>query len=94
MSNLSDATDANPLTPNLGNSNPRAAPFQSDWNYEQTVKKIEATIAQIESGELELTEVLDQFALAVKKLRECEIFLNQHQERMDLLIETLSDEPD
>ncbi|NET32413.1 MAG: exodeoxyribonuclease VII small subunit [Cyanothece sp. SIO1E1] len=64
-----------------------------DWNYEKTVAKVEAIIEQIESGELELAEVFDQFAIAAKQLSHCETFLTQQQQRMDVLIETLLDEP-
>jgi exodeoxyribonuclease VII small subunit len=67
-------------------------PFQEGWNYEATVKKVEEIMAQIESGELELAEVFDQFAAAVEYLHQCETFLSQRQKQMDLLIETLSDE--
>jgi exodeoxyribonuclease VII small subunit len=61
------------------------------WSYEETVKHIETTIARIESGELELAAVFDEFAEAVTNLRQCELFLAERQQQMDLLIETLSD---
>lgn len=64
------------------------------WNYEATVKQIEFAIARIESGELELAQVFNEFAQAVEHLRECEIFLTERQQQMDLLIETLSDDPE
>ncbi len=66
----------------------------ADWNYETTVKEIETTIARIESGDLDLAEVFDQFSAAVERLRQCELFLGERQKQMDLLIETLSDEPE
>ncbi|MBD2681268.1 MULTISPECIES: exodeoxyribonuclease VII small subunit [Nostoc] len=62
------------------------------WNYEAKVNEIEEIIARIEAGELELEEVFDQFAKAVEYLRQCETFLQQRQQQVDLLIETLSDE--
>jgi exodeoxyribonuclease VII small subunit len=62
------------------------------WNYEAKVVEIEGIIARIETGELELEEVFDQFASAVESLRQCESFLQQRQQQVDLLIETLSDE--
>ncbi|OLP19790.1 exodeoxyribonuclease VII small subunit [Leptolyngbya sp. 'hensonii'] len=65
-----------------------------DWNYEATVAEIEAIITRIESGELELAEVFDQFSRAVDRLQQCETFLADRQKRMDLLIETLTDEID
>ncbi|MDZ8104785.1 MAG: exodeoxyribonuclease VII small subunit [Nostoc sp. DedQUE12a] len=62
------------------------------WNYEAKVVEIEKIIARIEAGELELEEVFDQFGKAVEYLRQCEGFLQQRQQQVDLLIETLSDE--
>jgi len=64
------------------------------WSYEATVKQIEVAIARIESGELELSQVFDEFAGAVEHLRQCETFLAERQQQMDLLIETLTDEPE
>ncbi|MEH2305767.1 exodeoxyribonuclease VII small subunit [Nostoc sp.] len=62
------------------------------WNYEAKVAEIEGIITRIEAGELELEAVFDQFASAVEYLRQCESFLQQRQQQMDLLIETLSEE--
>ena len=67
---------------------------QSDWNYEETVDRIEAIIDRVESGELPLEEVFDQFAVAVECLQECESFLARGKEQMDLAIELLAAEPD
>jgi exodeoxyribonuclease VII small subunit len=67
---------------------------QPEWNYEEAVAEIEAIAAQIESGALPLEAVFTQFEVAVQQLRQCETFLNRGKERMDLLIETLEDDPD
>jgi len=67
---------------------------QSDWNYEETVDRIEAIIDRVESGELPLEEVFEQFAVAVECLQECESFLARGKEQMDLSIELLATEPD
>jgi exodeoxyribonuclease VII small subunit len=48
-------------------------------------------IANLESGQLSLTEVLNQFEQAVAALQQCEIFLQEKQQQVDLLIETLRD---
>jgi exodeoxyribonuclease VII small subunit len=61
-------------------------------NYEAKVAEIEKIIARIEAGELDLAEVFEEFATAVEYLRECESFLQQRQQQVSLLIETLSDE--
>jgi exodeoxyribonuclease VII small subunit len=65
----------------------------TNWRYEETVAEIETIIDQIERGELPLAEVFDQFSTAVEQLRQCEGFLNRQQQQVDLLIETLSDDP-
>ncbi|MCP2728341.1 exodeoxyribonuclease VII small subunit [Limnofasciculus baicalensis] len=70
--------------PNLAEIN-----LPDSWKYEATVAQVERIVKQIESGELELAEVFEQFSTAVEYLRQCEAFLTQRQEQMDLLIETL-----
>ena len=67
---------------------------KQNWNYEATVAKVETIINQLESGELELAEVFTEFSTAVEYLRECEAFLNQKQQQMTLLVETLTEQPD
>ena len=61
-------------------------------NYEAKVAEIERIITGIEAGELQLEEVFEQFATAVEYLRQCESFLQQRQQQVNLLIETLNDE--
>jgi exodeoxyribonuclease VII small subunit len=68
--------------------------LSDSWNYESSVTHIESIINQIEMGEMELAEVFQQFAIAVEHLRHCETFLTHQKQRMDLLIETLLDEPE
>ncbi|MHC5935247.1 exodeoxyribonuclease VII small subunit [Nostoc sp.] len=65
---------------------------EEGWNYEAKVAEIEGIIARIEAGELDLEAVFEQFASAVEYLRQCESFLQQRRQQVDLLIETLSDE--
>ncbi|HTL89448.1 MAG TPA: exodeoxyribonuclease VII small subunit [Leptolyngbya sp.] len=66
--------------------------FSQSWNYEETVAKVEKILARIESGELELADVFEEFSSAVESLRQCESFLAERQNQVDLLIETLTDE--
>ncbi len=61
-------------------------------NYENKVAQIEAIIRQLESGSLPLEEVFKQFAIAVQLLDECDAFLGEGKERMQLLIEHLEKE--
>ncbi|MDY7013134.1 MAG: exodeoxyribonuclease VII small subunit [Cyanobacteriota bacterium] len=62
------------------------------WNYEATVAEIEATIEQLESGELPLEEVFEQFAIAVERLKQCDRFLARGSQHIELAIETLNEE--
>lgn len=64
----------------------------SSWNYEASVEQVEAMIAKIESGDLPLETVFSQFEVAVEEVRQCEQFLKQGTERMNLLIETLEND--
>ncbi len=65
---------------------------RADWSYEGKVLEIEQIIARIEAGELDLEAVFEQFSTAVESLRQCESFLQQRQQQVSLLIETLTDE--
>ncbi|NEN97134.1 MAG: exodeoxyribonuclease VII small subunit [Moorea sp. SIO3I7] len=79
---------------NLTDSNLSKIASGETWNYEATVAKVETIIRKIETGELELAEVFDQFSAAVEYLHQCEYFLDQRQQQMDLLIETLNNDSD
>ncbi|MEB3274336.1 MAG: exodeoxyribonuclease VII small subunit [Prochlorothrix sp.] len=70
---------------------PDQGPDQEPWRYEVAVAEVEAIVAQIEGGELELAELFDRFEAAVTQLRQCEAFLNEKQQQVDLLIETLEE---
>lgn len=77
------------------NAKPEKLPHlsaESSWNYEETVAKVERILTRIESGELELADVFEEFSAAVNHLRQCESFLAERQKQVDLLIETLTDE--
>lgn len=63
----------------------------NDWSYEATVTKTEGILRAIESGDLELAEVFSQFQIAAGQLRQCEEFLAQQQERVELVVETLGE---
>ncbi len=65
--------------------------LDANWRYESAVEQIESIVNQIESGELELAAVFEQFGVAVQQLQQCEAYLSQHQQQLDLVVETLSD---
>lgn len=92
---MNDLTNSSEIySPNYSDDDPTQSPvfLPNEWRYEATVKKIEAAIARIESGELDLADVFDQFSEAVEDLRLCETFLSDRQQQVDLLIETLNDQ--
>jgi exodeoxyribonuclease VII small subunit len=62
----------------------------SDWNYEASVVAIETILNQIEAGKLPLDDVFAQFTGAIAQLQQCEAFLAERQQQVDLLIETLA----
>jgi exodeoxyribonuclease VII small subunit len=64
-----------------------------DWNYEATVDRVEDILDAIEGGELDLAEVFSQFATGVDCLNQCESFLARQQEQVELLLETLGENP-
>lgn len=64
------------------------------WRYEDTIATVETIIQRIESGELDLATTFDEFAIAIDHLRQCDEFLAQQKQKMDLLIETLIDDSD
>lgn len=81
------------LESNIASNADAVASPQEQWNYARAVSKVETIIAAIEAGDLELEEVFEQFALAVEYLRQCENFLQERQQQVGLMIETLRDEP-
>ena len=60
-----------------------------DWNYEDTVERVEEILAAIEGGDLDLAEVFSQFGVAVERLQECKGFLIEQQAQLELLLQTL-----
>lgn len=60
-----------------------------DWTYEGAIAQIEETLARLESGQLPLADVLEQFQDASEELQRCEFFLRTKQEQLDILVEVL-----
>ncbi|MEM9151771.1 MAG: exodeoxyribonuclease VII small subunit [Cyanobacteria bacterium P01_F01_bin.3] len=64
-------------------------PLPKDWSYEATLEQIETITQQLETGELPLADVFEQFSEAVTALQQCDRFLQEKQKQASLLIETL-----
>ncbi|MEM7725475.1 MAG: exodeoxyribonuclease VII small subunit [Cyanobacteria bacterium P01_A01_bin.45] len=73
-------------------SRKKAKSADTAQTYETKVKEIEAIIDRIESGELELESVFTEFGTAVEYLQDCDRFLQERQQQLDLMIETLTDD--
>ncbi len=65
-----------------------------NWSYEDTLARIETITGQLETGELPLAEVFEQFSAAVTALQQCDQFLQSKQQQASLLIETLVGDED
>lgn len=68
---------------------PSALP--KDWSYEDTLARIEDITAQLETGDMPLADVFEQFGEAVGSLKQCDQFLQDKQKEATLLIEMLVD---
>ena len=73
----------------------KTTPLPENWSYDQTLSQIETITHQLETGELPLADVFEQFSEAVTALQQCDRFLQEMQKQASLLIETLvGDEAD
>lgn len=71
---------------------PRAKKTAKTWDYEASVQQVEAIITDLETGELPLADIFEQFEKAVTELKKCDSFLQEKQQQAQLLIETLTSE--
>ena len=72
-------------------SKKKPAALPKDWSYEDTLARIEEITAQLETGDMPLADVFEQFSEAVGSLKQCDRFLQAKQKDAALLIETLVD---
>lgn len=68
---------------------PRTKKSDNTWNYETSVEQVEAIITDLETGDLPLADIFEQFEKAVTELKKCDSFLQEKQQQAQLLIETL-----
>ncbi|MEN9222302.1 MAG: exodeoxyribonuclease VII small subunit [Thermostichus sp. HHBFW_bins_43] len=67
---------------------------EDPWRYEEAIAEVETLIDQIESGELDLAEVVERFQQAAQTLKTCEAFLQQKRQQVEIIIEQLGQEED
>ena len=72
----------------------KAPALPDDWSYEDTITRIEEITTQLETGDMPLATVFEQFSEAVDSLKQCDHFLQAKQKEATLLIETLVDGED
>ena len=68
---------------------PRAKKSADNWDYEAAVEQVEAIITDLETGDLPLANIFEQFEKAATELKKCDTFLQAKQQQAQLLIETL-----
>lgn len=55
-------------------------------NFEQALSELEALVAAMESGEMTLEESLQAFETGVRLTRECQVTLQQAEQKVQLLL--------
>ena len=88
----SPRSETHPVNAKVSQPDVKAPALPPDWSYETTVAQVEAIVSQLERGELPLADVFDRFTAAVEQLQQCEEFLAEKRQQVDLLIEVLDDE--
>ncbi|MEM9978276.1 MAG: exodeoxyribonuclease VII small subunit [Cyanobacteria bacterium P01_D01_bin.2] len=71
---------------------PRVKKSADTWNYETSIDQVEAIITDLETGDLSLADIFEQFEKAVTELKKCDTFLQKKQQQAQVLIETLVSE--
>ncbi|NJL99736.1 MAG: exodeoxyribonuclease VII small subunit [Leptolyngbyaceae cyanobacterium RM2_2_4] len=67
------------------------SPPQDPWHYEAAIAEVERIIAAVESGQLDLGDVIDHFVAATQTLKRCEAFLHDKQAQVGILVQTLQE---
>lgn len=73
----------------MSSSKINSQPKDSTWNYEDTIAKAEKIVSEIESGNLSLSDLFVQFSLASDYLQQCEQFLEQKRQQINISVESL-----
>ena len=86
-------TNFYPATGDFFNMPAKKKPAET-WNYESTVEKIEDILHLMESGDMSLSDLFEQFNVAAEYLKTCDRFLTERRAQVELSIEHLTDDPD
>ena len=63
----------------------KAASSKDAPNFEEAIATIETIVAKLESGELDLTDSLQQYEVGIKRLRQCHEILEKAEQKVTLL---------
>ena len=56
------------------------------FNFEKALEELEEIVSRLDSGELGLEEMLEEFERGIKLVRSCQKFLEQAQKKVEMLI--------
>jgi exodeoxyribonuclease VII small subunit len=65
-----------------------------ELGFEEALEQLEATVAELESGQLPLEQALSKFEVAIRLQKRCAELLAQAEAKIEELTETPDDEPD
>ncbi len=58
---------------------------EDEFDFESSLAEVEQIVAKLESGELGLTESLEQYETGIKQLKRCHALLDAAEQRVSLL---------
>ena len=65
-----------------------------ELGFEEALEQLEATVAELESGQLPLEQALEKFEVAIRLQKRCVELLAQAETKIEELTETPEGEPD
>lgn len=60
---------------------------KAGYDFEQSLSDLEQLVEQMESGELSLEKALETFEQGIKLTRECQLKLNEAEQKVQLLMD-------
>ncbi|KAA1259552.1 Exodeoxyribonuclease 7 small subunit [Rubripirellula obstinata] len=63
----------------------KTASSKDSPNFEEAIATIETIVGKLESGELDLTDSLEQYETGIKRLRQCHEILEKAEQKVTLL---------
>ena len=60
---------------------------EKKFKFEQALEELEGIVSRLDSGELGLDQMLDEFERGIKLVRGCKQFLDQAQKKVEMLLQ-------